>query len=512
MNIKNRNIRRKVVFIITVLAVALSSCNKWLDLQPETEISADKLFNTEEGFEESLDGVYTRCTQSDLYGLELTMLTPEVLAQNYSVTAQDHFGYKQTSLYNYSDGDFRSRKDNFWSGLYNGIVNCNLILENIDQHEKIFTGNNYKLIKGEALALRAYLHFDLLRLFAPSYKRSPGGAAIPYVTTYSKDITALSTVSEVLDKTIGDLEAAKVLLKDSDPILSPGYVVGYPTDDTTKSTEEKSNILFLQNRRHHMNYYAVCGELARVYLYKEDKANALKNALEVINSNKFPWTTQADFLAVEESKKDRILYKELVFGWYIPGSRKDLLSKFPTGLSGLFIDEDAMRSMYETGGIGGNDQRASEGQWFHYYTENATKVFDIYKYKRNSTIDNSSGSADDDAPNKAYSMAPAIRLSEMYYIAAECSYAANPQQALAYVDTVRQKRGIEAKLQASSEDAFLAELVKECRKEWYAEGQIFYMYKRLNRPIQGQQGATIPASDKIFVLPMPDDEVAYGGR
>jgi hypothetical protein len=38
------------------------------------------------------------------------------------------------------------------------------------------------------------------------------------------------------------------------------------------------------------------------------------------------------------------------------------------------------------------------------------------------------------------------------------------------------------------------------------------MYKRLNRNIVGQAGNFIPASDKIFVLPLPDDEIEYGQR
>jgi hypothetical protein len=38
------------------------------------------------------------------------------------------------------------------------------------------------------------------------------------------------------------------------------------------------------------------------------------------------------------------------------------------------------------------------------------------------------------------------------------------------------------------------------------------MYKRLNRPILGLGGKPVPASDGVFVLPLPDDEIAYGNR
>ena len=56
------------------------------------------------------------------------------------------------------------------------------------------------------------------------------------------------------------------------------------------------------------------------------------------------------------------------------------------------------------------------------------------------------------------------------------------------------------------------ELVKEVRKETYAEGQLFYLYKRLNRGILQENGATTPPSDKLFVLPLPNDELEYGQR
>ncbi len=503
MELNNKNMNIKLLIGVLLIAGLFSSCKKWLEVQPESEISATVLFSTESGFMEGINGVYKRCTEADLYGGELTFGTPEVLAQNYSLSQHDGLDYRQTGLFNYKHSKFIERKDKIWTGLYSGIVNCNLILTNIDEHKNVFTGVNYELIKGEALAMRAYLHFDALRLFAQSYVRNASGKGIPYVTTYSKDVTPLSTVSETIDKVIKDLEDAKVLLA-QDPIRSAGYIVGYPVQkDSTLNTEEKSNILFLQNRRHRLNYFAVCGTLARVYLYKNDKVKALSNALEVIRSNKFPWTNKSDFIAFDEAKKDRILYKELVFGWYIPESLKDLRDKwFVGGTNNFFLQEDAAKSIYETAGAGSNDLRYK--QWLSLTASESDRSFDIVKYRRNTL-------STDASANLHYLMAPAIRLSEMYYIAAECSYATNPGLALDYVNAVRAARDVD-NLTVSSEDAFMTELVKEARKEWLTEGQIFYMYKRLNRAIVGQTGTLIPASDNIFVLPLPEDELVYGGR
>jgi len=494
---------RKLLLGMILLAGLLSSCKKWLDVQPESEIAEPVLFSTEAGFMEAINGVYNKANTEELYGKELTFGTPEALAQNYSMR-DDGQDYRQTTLYNYNHGEFIKRKDKIWAGLYASIVNCNLILANVDTRKNVFTGINYQIVKGEALALRAYMHFDLLRLFAPSYLTGPTAKGIPYVTRYTKDPTPMSTVSGVIDSLIRDLEAAKQLLT-VDPIRSVNYKVGYPTvKDTTQNTEEKSPVLFLQNRRHRLNYFAVCGALARVYLYKNDKANALLNAREVIDSKKFPWTAKADFEAFDESKKDRILYKELVFGWYIPSMAKPIKEQwFQPGTNGLHLITDAADYIYEKLTAGAFDAR-----YKYFLSKSSTQsssFFEIVKYRRNS-IDQGENS------NLHYLMAPAIRLSEMYYIAAEASFQSSPSDAYAYLNQVRLHRQIEDNLPEGNEEEFMKELIKDVRKETLAEGQLFYMYKRLNRGIVGQTGAIIPASDKIFVLPLPNDEIVYGGR
>src|SRR6202000_228444 len=112
--------------------------------------------------------------------------------------ANDPWGYVQTSLYNYADPNFVYRKDSTWKGLYNAVANCNMILQNVDSKKSVLSATDYGIIKGEALAMRAYLHFDVLRLFAPSYLNGASTSAIPYVTQFSNKVTPLSTVSGII--------------------------------------------------------------------------------------------------------------------------------------------------------------------------------------------------------------------------------------------------------------------------------------------------------------------------
>lgn len=485
---------KKLIYMLLLLS-GFASCNEWLDVEPEASVSDDDLFNTEEGFYEALNGVYTRCAQADLYGGEFLVGLPEVMSQSYTNSVQDYTDYMKTSIFDYTDPTFKSKRDAIWKAAYHAIVNCNLILEHIDGKKDMLDGGIYELIKGETLALRAYLHFDMLRFFAWSWKEGASRDAIPYVDTYSNKVTPLSTVEEVITRVLADLNAAKTLLAE-DPILNAGYVVGYTGSD--EATEKAHPNLFLQNRRHRMNYYAVCGELARVNLYKGDHSQALANALEVIDSKKFPWTVPSDFLEADVTLKDRIMYNELVFGWYADARGTELYNRFSSAVTGLYISLDAGRSLYEVGGVGAEDYRFKG--WFTQVTTSGAASLQIMKYMRDEDV------------NLHDLMAPAIRLSELYYIAAESSYTTNPAKAWEYFNTVRFNRGIGTTLDQSSGANFTDEILKEYRKETYGEGQAFFAFKRLNQNIVSQTNVIYPAGPAIYVIPLPEDELEFGNR
>ncbi|EHQ28062.1 RagB/SusD family nutrient uptake outer membrane protein [Mucilaginibacter paludis] len=493
---------KKYIYIIVTM-LALTSCSKFLDVKPESQVDADQLFSTEEGFKEALNGVYTYCASQALYGGNLTFGMLDILGQNYEFSDSNLQISRSIANFDYSQTSTVNTIAQIWGSGYRGIANCNYILGAIDQHKALFTGNNYALIKGEALTVRAYLHFDLLRMFAPSYKNGATLKGIPYVTEISTKSAPFSTVSVALNSIIADLTAAKALLKTSDPILSTSYVVGYPAPADTKSTETTNSDLFLQNRRHRMNYYTVCGELARAYLYKNDLVNALANAQEVINSQKFPFTDSKDFLSTDVTLVDRIFYKELISAWYIDNNdiNNELIGLFTGDNPSLSATVDQVNDIYEKAQAGSEDWRLR--QWFLSRSpgNNSPNRAILQKYIKNTSP----------STNLHPLVAPAIRLSEMYYIAAEASFDTNPTQALAYFNTLRQKRGIGSYTVANVTDrnTFIDLLLTDARKEFYGESQIFFMYKRLNHAVTISVTQVQPPSNQIFVFPLPNDELAY---
>lgn len=491
---------KNYLYLIFIL-LAFSSCKKFLDVQPESDVTKEDLFNTEEGFKEALNGVYNLASEMSLYGGNLTFSNHDIMAQNYEFT---DINFRKVASFQFNDPFLVSKNDHIWASMYKAIGNCNVIIQATDEKKGILFDGNYEIIKGEALAMRAYLHFDLLRMFAPSYISKPTASAIPYVTTVSIKSTPFSNVTEVLSKVIADLTEAKQLLKKVDPILATSYVVGYPDKtypssfpEAKKSTETNSASLFLQNRRHRLNYFTVCGELARAFLYKGDHVNALVNATEVISSNKFPWTQEVDFFNTDEQQRDKVLYPEIITGWYIPKSMDHVNDMFSKS-NAFYKPSTAQKDLiYERGSVGADDWRFR--QWFR--NESGTPALStLLKYTWNGSPQR----------NLHPVVAPAMRLSEMFYIAAEASFDTDPVKATAYVDSVRFHRNIQEALPKTiSKPDFMKKLVDEARKEFYGESQIFYMHKRLNRDVINVNGMIYPASDKIFVFPIPADELAY---
>jgi hypothetical protein len=458
-------------------------------VQPEASVSVEELFSREEGFLEAINGIYTRCTGNMFYGGLSSVELQDAFMQNYSFEPLDYTSYARTAAFDFDDEMLKWRVASTWSEAYSAIMNCNLILEHVDKSPALFRDGIQELVKGEALALRAYLHFDLARLFSRPYATGADQQAIPYATTFSNRVAPLSSVGEVIERVLDDLKEAKRLLA-NDPIREPGYVVGYNTD-VDSVTEQANGNLFLQNRRHRLNYYAVGATLARAYLYKGDLEGALREATEVINARKFRWADPVAVLATEE-ERDRVMYPELVFAWYNEKNATNLQDRFNNVTTGYFVHAAHLRNIYEVESSGGGDYRFNG--WFKLSTSN--EKYQLIKYARNA-----SGTGD-----RHFLVIPAIRLSEMYYIAAEATYPGDPALAWQYLDTVRLQRNVVA-----PRDDFHDALLKEYRKETFAEGQAFYAYKRLVRSITTEAGLLLDPA-RVYAIPLPDDEIEFGER
>ena len=177
---------KKILYILSVIFLSIS-CN-WLEITPENAIDEDDLFTTGYGFRNALNGVYLKIGSRDLYGENLSWGFLSAAAQEY-ITDDSQIGSytmqktKDAADFVYKSANIEPLIQSIWETQYSVIANINKILEHIDNlPEKAFAfgDDERNLIKAEAYALRAMLHFDLLRLFAPAPVTNPAGTYIPY--------------------------------------------------------------------------------------------------------------------------------------------------------------------------------------------------------------------------------------------------------------------------------------------------------------------------------------------
>ena len=472
--------------MILACSTMMVSCDSWLEVKPYDKISEGELQKSEEGYQKMLNGIYIDLNSDVLYGQSLSVEMIEVMGGAYAIGTDNSVwgNYKDLSNYQYGTEYWRNRLDQTWNKAYALILNCNKILENIDQNQGLFTGGNYYAVKGEALALRAMLHFDMLRLFGPVYAKDSDKKAIPYYNKQTNSPEPILTAKEVAEKVVADLEEARILLA-NDPVKTEGTLMSGSQDGTSN---------FMRYRALRLNYYAVEALLARVNLYMGNKTEAFKYATDVIKTADqgiFPFVDKSLVIG-SPAAPDRIFSSEVLFA-LTNTSRSKIHKNFydPSRLPNyVFRMDDNLMSNIVYGGAattgGYQDDYRYRANWI---ATGSNRYF--YKYSdmaANGSIQNT--------------MIPMIRLGEMFLIAAE-SQSDNLANGVQYVNALRRNRGV-ANLQTLTPDLLKYEYIREL----YVEGQLFYLYKRLNCDIITSSNANKnpKASDLIFVVPLPDSE------
>lgn len=466
---------KRILTYVAVLAGLLMAggCARWLDVKPYDKIAEEELLQTEEGYMKLLNGIYIELNRDMLYGASLSVEMIEIMGGAYAVGTDNSVwgNYRDLSEYDYGTLYWRARLNETWNKAYSLILNCNLLLAGIDADRELFTGDNYRMVKGEALALRAMLHFDMLRLFGPVYSRNPHQKAIPYYKAYSITPNDLLPASEVAGLILHDLLEARILLA-NDPVRENGG----------------------DYRNLRLNYFAVSALLARSSLYFGDKEDAYRYAKELIGAVEdgiFPFVDRA-LVTGSPDDPDRIFSSEVIFA--LSHSQRNTLFKSyydPSRIPNYVfrMDNDLMSNIVFGGGAmtGGNqDDYRYRVNWV---ATGANRYF--YKYSDMADVG--------DIRN---TMIPMLRIGEMYLIAAECQ-SDDIAAGTSYVNVLRSNRGVN-NIQELTYDILKYEYIREL----YGEGQLFYMYKRMFAPVlfSSQASKNPQPSDRMFVVPLPDSE------
>ncbi|WP_276805828.1 RagB/SusD family nutrient uptake outer membrane protein [Bacteroides stercorirosoris] len=417
----------KYLFVSSVLLVATSCGNNWLDLDPSTSVDTETSIKILSDVEFTLNGIYSTMQSSDAYSGRLVYYG--------DVTADDMQAVSSTKrVANYYRFNFT--KDNgptsHWSYLYSIIQNCNLILMNIDKLKIDEEDAAYRDdLKGEALALRGLALFDLTRIFGYPYTKNNGASlGVPIIEGLSTidSKPTRNTVAQCYEKII---------------------------DDLTKSTK----LLSGKFNKGKINKWGAMVLLSRVYLYKNDNTNAFNTAKEAIEGAEKQgyalWTNEEYPTAwgndASASNPGEVLFE----------------------IVNLTTDSPGKESMGYLNSKDGYDDMCITCSFYQFLKEDPNDVrlkllsFDkkyyayIFKYQpqQNENIEDAN--------------IPLIRLSEAYLIAAEAAVKLNDNDAAVdFLDPIVRRANPDKTVQG--EKITLERVLNERRKELVAEGHRMY--------------------------------------
>lgn len=446
----------KHISILALLIAALLlpvACNKELELNPAQSLSTQEALSDVSSMKTAVNGAYDALQAVAYYGRDF-LVVPEVEANLVYLSVSNSNRFVQTYSYSWTTAD--GYATGLWNTGYTAILRVNNVINNIDALDGDAIEKNQ--IKGEALAIRALVHFDLVRYFAKQYTNGTPATdlGIPIILKAEIGEPARNTVQEVYTQVIADLQAAKGLLRDE------GI--------------------------YHFSPNAVDALLARVYLYKGDWGNAATMASNLIGASQY---------ALADDVAD-------MFG--APGSSEEIFTLKNEASENR--GSDNLGNIYIPAGYG--DIRVTTDLLDSYEAGDSRSTL-VFKHTNNEYYQ--SKFQEQDGVVGLYSP-KILRLAEMYLIRAEARFRQNDTPgALQDLNAIRMKRGA---TQWNALPNGIGDILAERHRELAFEGHTIFDYWRTGTTMVRHQCSTgievsapcsIEASSYLAVHPIPQREI-----
>lgn len=488
---------------LIVLLLAAFSCDSLLDIEADGTISGDVLSN-DAAIEDALLGAYYSfggiadgTDGGELLGGDFTIIATLLGRAN----GQEVFWSSATgpAYANFIDKDIintNTRVSANWRRGYEVINAVNNILANIDN---VSAASDQDRIRGEALAMRGILYFEMVRLWAPQYDAdgvSPASTpAIPIVSTPITDVSeittpTISTIEQVYEQASNDLMEASNLLQ------------AFGTNGTR------------------LSYYACQAYLARMAMQQNDYFDATLYLNEVITSGAYTLVSSpmAAFNNSVNSTEDIFAIQQTLSNTAGDRSTGTGLVNFLSPLtesglgtmaiirSSVFGDLPFNSPRYEDADLRGSvdvevDASTTAAQVSTAFIKNIPNnnddLLSTTKYLRGDHV------------------LPVIRLAEMYLSRAEALYEIDRSTinatALEDLNLIRVRAGLNALAATDFADpaAFLDSIKVERTRELIYEGHLLHDLRRWGEFVGTPFGLSDPWGDN-FVLPIPQAETDTG--
>lgn len=457
--------------IVTISAVVmLAACSKKeLDLTPFNQIETSQAFNTETDVNLAILGIY-QGMRSNYFVNGTWNILADVLADNAIISS---LGRQTLTTF----GDWRYNGDatvGLFSQGYTIARRANAVLENIDK----FPAGAFKdNARGEALATRAFIYFEMARVFSKTFENATtADSTMAYVTsTDAKQMPVKESLRGFYQKIATDLTTAL-------PLINTSNGVG------------------------RLNKVAVSGLLSRLYLYMGDFPNCITSSNAALGSSPV-LPTITDFPSIwTDATNNGVLFK-------ISNTTLDNINAPGTNyyqiIGGLirseYVVDFSLRQLY-----GATDVRTSS----YIQTSIWNGVLQNHIIKYTSRPGQVAGVVD----------AKILRTAEVLLNRAEAyQRSGNDALALADLNLLRANRYSPFVPVSLTGPALLAEILKERRLELAFEGDRFWDLKRRNQPVERDPNfgdradgtgvryifTSLPAGNHRFLLPFPSSEINF---
>jgi len=438
------------IFLLGITLTTIS-CDEFVQVEvPSTQLSSPLVFENNSTATAALVAIYAQIRDSGLLTGNPKGMHVKLGEYTDELTFYGAGGQTDASFYNNIVLPTNTDVKDWWNTTYQQLYATNALLEGVE-NSKSLTSFQKEQLRGEALFIRALLHFHLTNLFD----------AIPYVKT--TDYRANTKIGKI--GKIQVYENAEADLLESEALLGVEYI---------------------SSERIRPNKATVQALLARLYLYSGRWTEAANSASAVLNNS---------MLYEDDDNLETVFLKgNLGNIWQLlpdTDGRNTLEAETyvflqgPPPVSALSV---AFVNSFETG-----DLRRT--QWIKEVTNGTAVWYHAYKYK---AYNNSQGSLE-------YTIV--FRTAELYLIRAEArAQLGELTTALEDLNKIRNKAGL-GNCSALTAEQILNAIVNERKSELFSEGHRFFDLKR-NNLLDEILTPTKPGwdtNDKI--LPLPETEL-----